>query len=334
MVKFIPEFGTHLQPTGAPPPRALLLPPLPSTELLGSRPGRSATLMRMLAALPSKLLTAHHLALAQSSPPPCPSKALPSSSLRQSRSSAATQRRSQFATAKIPPHPVSARGDSVPRVQTMFGSRRVAGTGRSEGWVGRWNPARFRARQFLVTVAFLLLTALIFEGTLIAWKFSPSLGQKLDRASLELKCRLGKHVSKQSHLAETSSTSVVSPLSHALVSLVINLGLPKAGSPTLHRFFQIKVGIDLQPTNRCPPRKPGVGICLQCLIGRFGLEAGWQWDDLMWAGRMAGAENLLRERPVIARGKCGCCLPPGAEDNRLVCQTSILMFDLNINIEV
>ena len=120
----------------------------------------------------------------------------------------------------------------------MSGSRRVAGTGRSEGWVGRWNPARFHARQFLVTVAFLLLTALIFEGMLIAWKFSPSLGQKLDRASLELTSRLGKHVSKQLQQAETSSTSDVSPLSHALFSLVINLGLPKTGSTTLHHFFQ------------------------------------------------------------------------------------------------
>ena len=59
-----------------PPPRVLLLPPLPSTELLGPRPGRSATLMRMLAARPSQLLTAHHLAPAQSSPPPCPRPSL------------------------------------------------------------------------------------------------------------------------------------------------------------------------------------------------------------------------------------------------------------------
>ena len=53
------------------PPRALSLPPLPSTDLPGPCPGRSATRTRWLSTHSSLLLTAHHLPLAQSRSPPC-----------------------------------------------------------------------------------------------------------------------------------------------------------------------------------------------------------------------------------------------------------------------
>ena len=98
--------------------------------------------------------------------------------------------------------------------------------------------AAINSRRLFATLAFVFLTALIFEWKLFAQTFSPSLGQKRDRASLELKNRLGERASEQLQPPETSRTSDIDPLHPALVTRVINLGLPKAGSSTLHRFFQ------------------------------------------------------------------------------------------------